>query len=670
MTCNHSIRLLLCACVLVLVLVAGAARSAAGEAVAVVSNIMVVSDKVEDVSSIEAWKRSVIKEGMTDEEKVLAAWKTTVRFRHHDGGAPREFLSAEKTVNDGIKQFNVYGYGAAPAGFLALVRSMGYEARGWTLWRWGGGVEVKYGDAWHYLDPGLICYFRREDGAIASVAEVAKTVQDWFKANPGYFDPAVDKEPDIKKMRADKKFPDLPALIRNCPTYDKNGSFMFNYFGWYTAMLLFSGVKNNGNESPFIYEEADSVGYRLNIQLRRGETLVRNWGDEGLHVNMTGGGNAPEVLNTKLLYYTAQLGDLSNGRVGNGKVIWQIPLVDLARHALTLDNIATVAAGGAGPLVHAQDAQKPASFVLRRSCSYVYLKGMLSLDAVVGTGGRILLETSDTNGLSWKPLATITESGKRDIDLQASIQRKYDVRLRVTLNGAGTGVNAASIAADIQHSQAPLPALGSGENTISFHAGKPQGTITIEPAPPSHREHQPSFQDFAVQLSGIDQETLDKWSTLAPKTGGHVVVPIETPGDITGLRFGCAYRAGADEALDLEVSFDDGKTFAAVDRAKGPAKFGAKWVGVTEVPRGTKRALVRYRNDAKGSPVIFHLRVDADYAEPAGGFAPVEILYEWQENGVAKKDRHVATKADDTYVIRCESKPTMTAISLRLADVP
>jgi hypothetical protein len=52
--------------------------------VGVVCNIKVVSDKVPDVSSLEAWRRSFIKPGMSDEEKALAIWRSVVMFRHQD----------------------------------------------------------------------------------------------------------------------------------------------------------------------------------------------------------------------------------------------------------------------------------------------------------------------------------------------------------------------------------------------------------------------------------------------------------------------------------------------------------------------------------------------------------------------------------------------------------
>src|SRR6185295_17896534 len=122
---------------------------------AVVSDIRVVSSRTEDLSSFEAWKKAVIKEGMTDEQKVLAAWDTTVKFRHHDV-SPQEFLGLGDTNTiDAFKLFNVYGYcngSTAQSAFLQLVRQLGYEARKFTVNRWEA-PEVRYGGAWHMVDP-------------------------------------------------------------------------------------------------------------------------------------------------------------------------------------------------------------------------------------------------------------------------------------------------------------------------------------------------------------------------------------------------------------------------------------------------------------------------------------------------------------------------------------
>ena len=93
----------------------------------VVSHILVTSDHVEDVSSMEAWKRSFLREGMSDREKALAVWQTVVKFRHQDS-PPNEFLQGENNVHDPIKSDNVYGYGmccCAASHIEALARCAG-----------------------------------------------------------------------------------------------------------------------------------------------------------------------------------------------------------------------------------------------------------------------------------------------------------------------------------------------------------------------------------------------------------------------------------------------------------------------------------------------------------------------------------------------------------------
>ena len=93
----------------------------------VVCNVKVLSDKVPDVSSMEAWKRSFLKPGMSDQERALAAWRTVVMFQHQDN-PPCEYLQNESVVQDPIKMFNVYGYSfcsVASAEIEALARYAG-----------------------------------------------------------------------------------------------------------------------------------------------------------------------------------------------------------------------------------------------------------------------------------------------------------------------------------------------------------------------------------------------------------------------------------------------------------------------------------------------------------------------------------------------------------------
>ena len=259
---------------------AGWAEGPAAGAVGVVSHVKVLCDHVRDVSSLEAWKRSFIHDGMTDEQKALAIWRSTVMFRYQDP-PPLEFLE-EDCVHDPIKTFNVYGYGmccCASSNIEALARYLGLEARGWAV-NGHSLPEVNYDHAWHMLDASLVNYFPKPDGKIASMAELVAAVKGWLAEHPEL------KQNDAKLRQFHQAqgwmgWKQGPALLTNCPFYDWSGWWPAKTHGWYSTMQEYDGSHN----TPFPYEYAYSQGYEVNIQLRRGERLTRNWFNKGLHVN-------------------------------------------------------------------------------------------------------------------------------------------------------------------------------------------------------------------------------------------------------------------------------------------------------------------------------------------------------------------------------------------------
>jgi hypothetical protein len=150
-----------------------ASLSFSQENVGVVTHVKVVSDKVPDISSMEAWKKTYIKDGMSDEEKALAVWRTVATFQHQDSGVA-EYLHCEELLTDALKVFNVYGHsycGMASAHMMSLARYAGLEARGYTI---NSHVvcEVKWDGEWHLLDSSLVCYFPKPDKKIASIDEI------------------------------------------------------------------------------------------------------------------------------------------------------------------------------------------------------------------------------------------------------------------------------------------------------------------------------------------------------------------------------------------------------------------------------------------------------------------------------------------------------------------
>jgi hypothetical protein len=297
--------------------------------------------------------------------------------------------------------------------------------------------------------------------------------------------------------------------------------------------------------------------------------------------------------------------------------------------------------------------------------SYVYLTGEATLQAVVGVGGRITLSFSDNNGLDWQEIASLDASGETKLDLTPHVFRRYDYRLKITLQGAGTGLNRLQIVHDIQHSQRPLPALTQGKNEITFHTGPQEGTVTVEASTNlKARGKQLLYTDFRPQVESMTNNPL-----RVDGRRGQLTFPIATPGDMLRLRFGCHYRAKDEkDCWDLQVSFDGGKTFQMVDRAGGPVVGFCKYVTFADIPTGTKEALVCFAGNQQRETCLFDFRIDADYEQPSGGFRPIKVTYRWEENSLAKEDVHVARQPREKYSITCAGNPTMKSISLEWAE--
>src|SRR4051794_16711822 len=123
--------------------------------VGVVSHINLVSDKSQDISSLESWKKTYITDGMSEQDKAIAIFDTLVRYRHQ-ANPPREYLTsaeADGHVHDPLKSFHVYGYGQCcceSAEVIGLAQYLGLTARGRDISR-HSVPEICYADAWHLV---------------------------------------------------------------------------------------------------------------------------------------------------------------------------------------------------------------------------------------------------------------------------------------------------------------------------------------------------------------------------------------------------------------------------------------------------------------------------------------------------------------------------------------
>lgn len=651
-----------------MLLLGAACHAAAGEPPAgVVSHIKVLSDKVPDVSSLEAWKDSVIEPGMTDAEKAIALWRSSVSFVYQDA-PPIEFLH-EGCVHDTIKSFNVYGYGmccCASARIEQTARYLGLPARGFGI-NLHSVPEVFWEGEWHMLDASLANYFTRPDGKIAGVSNIVQAVQGWLNAHPGY-QGSGSRLDQFQRADGWTGWKKGPELLARCSWYDPFGWWPAKTHGWSSTMQEYDGSHN----TPFIFEYGYSQGYQVNIRLRRGERLTRNWFNHGLHVNgILNDGEAPGCLAAKLgegpMAFLRGLGDLADGRIGCGLHEYEVPLADgsFRQGALAVENLACRQEAGHGPAMHLEDAAKPGLLEIEMPSSYVYLAGRITANAVLGQNARIRFMFSDNNGLDWREAGVIEKAGEQVIDLGKLVLRRYDYRLRVLLEGAGAGLERLAITHDVQCSQRALPALDRGENTIRFSSGPDEGTVTIEGSTQEGKQgKQVTPMDFHPVLKDVEARYFHVKSD-----GASVTFPIATPGDMTRLRLGGHYRLrDPRDQWETQVSFDGGGTFKDVGKQTGPCQGICKYIAVTDIPSGVKAAQVRWVGTQRNTACIFLLRIDADYRQPHGGFAPVKVTYIWEEDGGEKRDIHIAKSAQETYKIVCAQRPLMKSIVLELAE--
>jgi hypothetical protein len=621
--------------------------SARAADVGVVSNVKVLSDKVQDVSSMEAWSQSFIRPNMTDKEKAMAAWRTTVMFRHQDT-PPNEYLGAEAHPHDPIKSFNVYGYGqccCASANIQALARHAGLQSRGYGIIA-HSVPEVHFDGAWHMLDASLVTYFPKEDGSPASVVEIGQAVSEWLKRNPHL----KGNDKALREFMRNGGWRKGPELLKSCPAYDNNGWLPAATHGWYSTVQEYADPSK-----LFVYEYGSASGYRVNHQLRAGERIVRNWSNKGLHINMEGGGGNPGALDPKndILRYSAKDGDLAPGRIGNGTHEYVVPVTSATYRggALEATNLAPSS-------VKVEDATKPGILTIRMPSSYVYLSGMVKLSFRNPGGGSVLVAVSDNNGLDWKDVTTRNTGGHHTVELKPYVYRRYDYRIRFTLSGAGTSIDALTLTHDIQHSQRVLPALDKGDNTITFSAGPAEGTVTVEGSlDAKNKGKQLTLADFHVTTKGL------KENFFLDGGAGQLTIPISTPGDLRRLRLGAHFRArGATDAFAVEASFDNGQTWKSMGQLKGPTPGHSASLALSDVPANSRSALVRLTGSQRNTLGLFDLRLDADYAEPNGAFAPVKVTYLYDEAKQPRESTHTATKPMETWTIKCAERPLLKSI--------
>ena len=606
-----------------------------------IHGVLVTSDKVEDLSSLEAIVAHA-ENAPSERDKAEELFRLAVKFRHQAEPA-NEFVEGDH-VHDPVKIFNVYGYCAcccATAAMMALGREAGFETRGRNL-KDHTVPELFYDHTWHMFDASLINYFVTDRGHVAGVDDLL-----------------TKRGTDIDRAHCDFLGADdyLPARTHDLDDLED----------------LYSVARSTEHEQLY------SVGHRMGQSLRAGEILRRSWANREHYLDEDAPGRWPPTLSGRgragsLAYLERFDPDYTMGLIGNGVLRYKPDLASGAwRDGLLSErNVAGIGEDARSPALHLRRSGD-GELVIPMSSSYVFLSGALGGRFVKGgSEDTIGADISLNDGLDWIPIWEAQDTGAQEvnIDLTAHVRRRYRYLLRIRISGkaASSGVESLVLHHSIQHAQRALPRLGPGDNLITVTSPDPAlATITREGSF-GPRAGGLSHADFHPGVSGLKELPEFRALFLSGGERGTLTFPVETPGDVAAVRFGGSFRSlDPIGSIRLLVSDDEGESWKEAKTIPGPFVGYSRYVRFTDVAPGTRRVLVRYELNGREQlgVGIFVFRVDVDYHDPLAGPRPVKVTYDWREGGAgARKDERIIDRYPTTYTIRVEGNPIMKALTI------
>lgn len=635
-----------------------------------INNLKVLSDRIDDVTTADNILRSFVKPGMSDFKRSKALWTAAVKYRHQTS-PPNEYLAGDWEAHDPVKLFNVYGYCmccCCSALVEGLNRLDGREARGRIL-NGHSVAEVRYGDGWHMFDPSLINYFPRSDGDAASVDEISAAITGWYAKNPGFKGNGGKLDGLMRSDGWTGWKSRGPELLAACPYYHL-GFFPAKTHGWNSTMVEY-------DRKCEVYDYGYTVGHRALFSLRPGESLLREAGNRGLHVNRAEQpefdalrARAPE---NDLAYLKDFFPGYNGGVIGNGKHRYAPDLAGggLARGAELYDNLTS----GGSPALHLAAGGNHGAAVIPMTSPYVYLDGRVTLKAVrTSPEDKVTLSLSTNNGRTFVPLWSASKLGASEatIKLGDRVLRRYAYWLKVEIESAsaeGAGLDELVIDNDIQHAPRTLPWLGKGSNTITVCTDDADGLATRTVCGRITSDTSFTKNETTATLGvTFDNLKVNDGSCWWQGGVGTMTVPVEVPGGLVALHFSLQGRARGNKAqVRTLVSFDAGETWQEASVFKGPTPGRTDVARLPKLPAGKRKALVRYELKGNNTVGIFSFRIDADYRDPLSGPAKAfTVTHRWREDGREKSHKEVVERLPHRYSIETVSAPEMISVDYEL----
>jgi len=640
-------------------------------------NLKLIDADGVDATDIRSLVASITKGCKSDQEKVIALWAYITRNPYYHWCEPREDPEAtteQGVVVDPITVFNVYGTiicyqvvdvlgtMAETAGIRARTRSVpGHMIN-----------EMYYDGTWHFFDAQHDCasYFTADDGkTIISLAELCK---------------------DAGKYIRNPKFPSKPHY-----RFDKYGG---KFWPWESKEYVIKKFypprvgKRADVKTPYI-----ARGHTIHLDLRRGETLVRRFTNEGKwycpehlaarwHRDLTQrwvpqGPHDPRnptqtYANGELVYtpdWTASETNFTDGLYeGTGFVLENGAVRPKGRgkcEVVFRVQSPYLIAGRPGKLNVDGDSTDGAIFQAE------FLRKSYAASNVVAV--------STDNGITWTEVWRNKNRGQRTVrlDLTNHVEGTYGYLVKVTLaarNPQDATLSKLRMRTSLFLCPVPLPAVKPGKNRFTFSLGEGKGVMVICPDLGDRRTHPRFFcelkdlrysANYVGHLSPVGQQ-------------GHAVIEVAPPPgtevEWVGVHGSFGAVGGGPRSDSAEVLYrtePKGKWTSVwkSDFSRRNQKW--RWDDSFEfrLPRPAEKCYLKFLLTRRHRMSLNRVRIFAHTVRSGPGLKPgsVTVTHEWTEDGVDKTRTIRPDLKGQTYIINVKGRKVKNkSVTIEVANDP
>ena len=410
------------------------------------------------------------------------------------------------------------------------------------------------------------------------------------------------------------------------------------------------------------------VGHRLDINLRKGESLTRHWGPVSKDKNYwrpashgkmpTDRGDRRRALKSKLAKKPYRTDSRGTG-YANGIWLFEPDLSDPDWKDLVCEE-KNITAPKSKDGYTKPSAGKTGTLVFRVHTPYIITGGSFEADLARKGSDAVSIFVSTSNGMKWKEVWKGSKDGTETakIPVRDFAGGKFSYLVKIEMKGAAAGVKNIKCKTIVQVNPLSLPALKLGENTVNFDLGKQLERITFYP-----NVKKPEYRDEIIKEENIGtarEQMLPKWVTglcvIKPKKEGYIISKVTAPAEITSANWGGWLDK---KGTKLYYSFD-GKDW----KEKKPSfKYTVKkdetknhkiafYEAVPSIPKTARTVYFKYsfwRKEPKELSQLWvgwSLRADLEYVPKGlGGFPGAKVTYCWFEETDGKQEEKKRTEA-------------------------